>query len=69
MATYKIAWEIELEAESPLEAAKEAQKWLRKDDWMFYVQNSETNEIVSVDLQELDEDAVLPVDVYTPIIK
>ena len=69
MANFKIAWEIELEATDPLTAAKEAQKWMRKDDWQFYVQNTETNEIHSVDLQEPDEDAVLPVVAYFPLIK
>jgi len=70
MANFKVVWEIELEAKNPLEAAKKAQKWLQSkgDDWQFYVQNDETKEISSVDLAEEDEDAVLPVDDYKPII-
>ena len=69
MANFKVVWEIELEAKNPLEAAKKAQKWLRKDDWQYYVQNDETKEISSVDLVEEDEDAVLPVEKYEPIIE
>lgn len=69
MARFKIVWEIELEAESPLEAAKEAQRWTRHDDWQYYVQNTTSNEIFSVDLQEEDEDAVIPVEKYEPIIE
>ena len=61
MTTYRISWEIELDAETPLEAAHIAQDLLREDDWQFYVQDSKTNKIFSVDLQEEDENAVLPV--------
>jgi len=67
MATFHISWEIDLEADTPLNAAKEAQELMRNDDWQFYVQNAETNEIFSVDLQ--DEDAVLPVNEYRSIIE
>lgn len=59
---YKVVWEIsELDAESPLQAAKTAQSWLRKDNWQFYIQDVKTKEIFSVDLDEEDEDAVLPI--------
>lgn len=69
MATFKIVWEIELEAKNPLEAAKEAQRWISGNDWQYYVQNDETKEIFSVDLAEEDEDAVLPTTNYEPLIK
>jgi len=69
MTTFRISWEVEIDAETPLAAAQQAQSWIRKDDWQYYVQNSDTNEIFSVDLQEEDEDAVLPVKEYKSIIE
>lgn len=69
MANFKVVWEIDIEASNPLEAAKTAQNWMRKDDWQFYVQNDSTKEIYSVDLQEEDSDAVLPVNQYIPEIR
>jgi hypothetical protein len=69
MATFKVVFEIEVESRSPLTAAYQVQEWLRRNDWQFYVQNAETLEIFSVDLLEEDEDAVLPVKEYTPIIE
>jgi hypothetical protein len=71
MKTYKIAWEIQVNANSPLEAAKDAVTIMRDADniaQQFYVQDEDTNEVVSVDLDEPDEDAVLPVANYTPLI-
>jgi hypothetical protein len=70
--THRVVLEIEVEAESPLEAAKEIQKWLQnpKSDWQFYVQPCDKSEdVFSVDLTEEDEDAVLEVLNYTPMIK
>jgi len=71
MASFKIVWEIELDAASPLLAAGQAQRWMRANDWQFYVQNSETKELFSVDLSEEPEDAVIPVPLenYIPIIE
>lgn len=71
MANFKIVWEMELEASTPLEAAKEAQKWMQDPtaNWQFYVQKDHSKEVFSVDLDEEDEDAVLPVTEYHPIIK
>lgn len=68
---YKIVWEIDVEADTPLEAAKTAQEYMRDDkcDWFFYVQKHDSDEILGVDLQEEDEDAVLKVLNYQPIIK
>jgi len=64
---YNISWEIIIDAENPLEAANIAQEWMREDDWQFYVQDDETKEIFSVDMNE--EDSVLPIKEYTPIIE
>ena len=69
MASFRVTFEIEVEASSPLIAAHEVQRWLRKDDWQFYVQNSEDKKIFSVDLAEEDEDAVIPVESFKPIIE
>lgn len=69
MAKFNVIWDIEdIEAENPLEAAKKVQEWLRRDEWQFYVQNVETKEISSVDLQEEDNVAVLPVKNFKSII-
>ena len=69
---YKVVYEIEVEANSPLEAAKQVAEWLKDDDddesAMFYVQAEDENKVVSIDLQEEDEDAVLPVHFYHPLI-
>ncbi|MDZ7785968.1 MAG: hypothetical protein U5L95_02495 [Candidatus Saccharibacteria bacterium] len=64
--------EIEVDADSPLEAAKEIQKWLqdKNSDWQFDVQPCDKSEdVFSVDLSEEDEDAVLEVMNYIPMIK
>lgn len=69
MTKFNISIEIDLEANSPLEAAKELKKWF-DGGWEFqaYVQNDETKELFSVDLQEDDEDTTLPCETYEPII-
>ena len=71
MATFKVVWEITIEAKNSLEAAKEAQSWLDQADtkWQFYVQKGNSKKIESIDLDEEDEDAVLPVKDYEPMIK
>ena len=73
MPVFKVCWEIQLDAENPLEAAKLANRWLQEQDnsaVQFYVQEDNTKEVFSVDLLEEDEDAVLLCkDGYTPIIK
>jgi len=68
MKHYKVSFEIDVEDETPLGAAKEVQEMMRTDDWQFYVQDDETKEVFSVDLTEDDEDAVLPVTNYEPFI-
>jgi hypothetical protein len=71
MATHRVVFEIEVEAENSFEAARTVRDWLRNPntEWQFYVQNEQTEEIMSVDLSEEDEDAVLPAIDYTPLIK
>ena len=69
---YNVVWEISLDEDSPLEAAKTAHQWQR--DFMaecvqFYVQEDGCNELFSVDLMEDDEEAVIPVVGYVPLIK
>jgi len=75
MTHFKVSFEIEVDADSPLEAAKIVNRMM--DDhpydgdacgWQFYVQEDDTNKIYSVDLDEEDDDAVLPVDDYYPFI-
>lgn len=68
---FKIVMEIEVPAENPLEAAKTLEKWIKENDsnFQYYVQDPDTQKIVSVDLQEEDEDAVLPVEYYHPLIE
>ena len=70
MATYSVVFEIELDADNPLKAAKKAQKWLQEkgNNWQYYIQGDD-QKINSVDLSEDDEDAVLPVVDYDPLIK
>jgi hypothetical protein len=75
MPVFKICWEIQLDADTPLDAAKTALDWIREDNTtgnaphQFYVQEEGKKEVFSVDLIEDDEDAVLPcTDGYTPII-
>lgn len=73
MATYKLVLEIEVvEADSPLEAAKTVQDWLRDKDtnWQFYVQQNNRKEVYSVDLTETHEvDMSRKIIGYTPLIK
>jgi hypothetical protein len=70
MKSFKVSFEIDVSAETPLEAAKIVQNYLQDpdEDWQFFVQDEQTDEIFSVDLGETDDDAVLPVDNYVPFI-
>jgi len=71
MTTHRVILEIEVEAETPLEAAKEIQSWLDEGDqkWQFYVQPCDkSKDVFSVDLQEDDEDAVQETLNYIPMI-
>jgi hypothetical protein len=71
MPTHRIVFEIEVDAETSLEAAQTVEGWLHDTtrNWQYYVQDTFTNKVDSVDLSEEDEDAVLPVDKYEPLIK
>ena len=69
MKHYNIVLELNLSAENPLEAAKKAEKLCKSDARFTYViQDDGTNELSTVDLTEEDEDAVLPLDIYDPLI-
>jgi hypothetical protein len=72
MAEYKVSLEIQLDAKNPLEAAKTFESWIKEvgEHFQYHVQEENTPEIFSVDLNEEDEDAVLPVkpEDYNPII-
>jgi hypothetical protein len=72
MAMHKISWEIELDAENPLAAAKESLRMIQdggESPFCFYVQAEGSKDVFSVDLNEDDEDAVLPALDYSPLIK
>lgn len=59
---YKVVWEISnLNAITPLQAAINAQQWIQSGNQQYYIQDEKTKEIFSVDLDEEDENAVLPV--------
>lgn len=68
MTNFRISWEIDLDAESPLDAALEANRIMIEHPKpnQFYVQNVETNEISLVDFKQFE---VLPVGNYSPMIK
>jgi hypothetical protein len=70
MALMKVVFEIQVEANSPLQAAKTIQEWLDAGDtkWQFYVQRENGKKVYSVDLNESNSIAVLPVTKYEPMI-
>ena len=65
MKHYNVTLEIEIDSDSPLNAAKKVQNWIRdqETDWYFYVQDK--NNVYSVDL---DNDEVQIEDNYIPLI-
>lgn len=71
MATFKVVFEIDVDAKTHLAAAKKIQKWMDEGDekWQFYVQKYGSKTVKSVDLSEDDSVAVLPVAVYHPMIQ
>jgi hypothetical protein len=71
MAKFKVVFEIEVEAKNHLKAAKTVQEWFDDADtkWQFYVQKEGGKAVKSVDLTEDDSAAVLPVNVYHPMIE
>ena len=71
MALFKVVHEINVEAKTPLEAAKTVQEWMDEADnkWQFYVQRQNGKKVYSVDLNESNSDAVIPVGAYEPMIQ
>ena len=65
----RVSLEIEVDADSPLDAAKKVENWIRKEGGFQYYVQDEKDEIFSVDLSEDDEDAVLPANDYQPTIQ
>ena len=61
MAMYKVRYEIELEANSPLEATETVQKWISENEGgcIFTMQDQDTRKCFSVDLNEIEDDEVL----------
>lgn len=58
MSTYTVTWQIDIEAETPEEAAVQAlavQRDSLSTATVFEVFNANTGEITSVDLREVDE--------------
>ena len=69
MNHYKVVLELEVDADNSLEAAKVAEKIAKSSESFTYVvQNDDTEQLTTVDLTESDEDAVLPLDYYEPLI-
>ena len=76
MKQWNVVWEINTEDEklvTPLDVAKYCTGIMRDPtyDWQFYIQDDETKELFSVDLEEEDKDAVLLIDTkeYKSIIE
>lgn len=72
MKEFHVSLEIDVLAHNPLEAANILQGWLDDADtyWQYFVQDEETKEVFSVDLDEVDEeDKVIKIGKYEPIIK
>ncbi len=72
MALKRVVYEIEVDADSNIEAAKTVQDWLQNDpcqSWQFYVQDEETREISSIDLDEDESCMEVPANDYRPLIQ
>ncbi len=67
MATYNVVIEIEVDADSPFDAAKLGEYWIKSEKRyaQTYVKNIKTGDLFSVDLSEKKENAVLPIDSVT----
>jgi len=65
MNTYKIAWDIELDGENPLEACKGALDCINQDSQVFTVQDVATGKLYSVDLNNQTTEEVTQ---YDPLI-
>ena len=68
---YRVVFEIETHADNPLSAAKDIQKTIQSPntDWQYYVQETKSKEIFSVDLEEEDCNAVKIVNEHVPLIE
>lgn len=71
MADYRVVFEIEVQAETSVDAAKKVEDWLQNpnDHWQYYVQNVETSKIESIDLDEDESCMVCDANDYFPMIK
>ena len=67
---YRVVFEIEIFSEDPVEAVKEVQNWLRDENngFMFYVQDTETEEKFIVDL-DANPPELSTLENYTPLIE
>lgn len=67
---YKVVLEIEINANSPLQAAEIVEEWIqeRGSHWQYYVQSYDDDQIYSIDLEEDDINKVLDIDKYVPLI-
>jgi len=71
MAIFRVSFEIEVEAETSVDAAKRVENCCKQTShhWQYYVQNADTNKIHSVDLDEDESCMVCDADNYSPMIK
>lgn len=72
MKNHKVVLEIEVDADTPLEAAKQVQEYLDDADtkWQFYVQAEDSDKVFSIDLAEDESCAVLELQTkYQAMIK
>lgn len=71
MANKRVVFEIEVDADSNIEAAKLVQDWLQNpnDNWQFYVQDVDTKNIESIDLDEDESCMAYPANNYVPLIQ
>jgi hypothetical protein len=75
MKLFNVSFEISVESTDPLSAAETVQNWLRDGYWIFTVQDTETNQIFSVDLDtyhldEENDDTIIEIkkEDYKPLI-
>lgn len=71
MPLYKVSFEIQVNADCPLNAAKNVINMLDINltdpnaiGWQYYVQEENSTEVFSIDLDKEDENAVLPIKKY-----
>ena len=70
--THRVVFEIEVDgADNSIEAAKQVEGWLQDKSkrWQYYVQDINTEEISSIDLEEDESDMEVPANDYMPLIK